>query len=60
MEKDLIHSPCIRCCTLNSQDVCVGCGRTLEEIKQWQNYSENEKTEKMLQAEKRLSDARFH
>ncbi len=28
-------SPCIRHCTLDNQDICIGCGRSLEEILQW-------------------------
>jgi uncharacterized protein len=28
-------SPCVRLCTLNEQDVCLGCGRTLTDITSW-------------------------
>ncbi|MFT3857615.1 MAG: DUF1289 domain-containing protein [Aquabacterium sp.] len=28
-------SPCVRLCTLNDDDVCVGCGRTLADITGW-------------------------
>lgn len=28
-------SPCRRHCTLDDEDVCVGCGRTLAEILGW-------------------------
>lgn len=28
-------SPCIRRCTLDPDDECVGCGRTLDEILGW-------------------------
>jgi predicted Fe-S protein YdhL (DUF1289 family) len=30
-----MESPCIRHCTLDAQDVCVGCRRTLDEILRW-------------------------
>jgi len=30
-------SPCIRRCTLDEEDVCLGCGRTLDEILEWSN-----------------------
>ncbi len=30
-----VKSPCISLCTLNEDDVCVGCYRTLTEIVQW-------------------------
>lgn len=28
-------SPCVRRCTLDPDDLCVGCGRTLDEILEW-------------------------
>jgi uncharacterized protein len=28
-------SPCIRVCSLNAHSICVGCGRTLDEIARW-------------------------
>ncbi|MGL6289672.1 MAG: DUF1289 domain-containing protein [Silanimonas sp.] len=31
----LPSSPCIRQCCLDDADECVGCGRTLDEIKAW-------------------------
>lgn len=30
-----VTSPCIKNCCLNEQDVCLGCWRSLDEIKQW-------------------------
>lgn len=30
-----IDSPCIGRCCLDDDDICVGCFRTLEEIKAW-------------------------
>lgn len=33
------ESPCVRLCTLDDQDVCIGCGRTLEQITQWRTYN---------------------
>jgi predicted Fe-S protein YdhL (DUF1289 family) len=29
------QSPCIRNCCLNDDDICLGCFRSIEEIKQW-------------------------
>jgi predicted Fe-S protein YdhL (DUF1289 family) len=31
-----IASPCIRICCLDDKDVCLGCFRTLDEIRNWQ------------------------
>lgn len=30
-----VPSPCIDICTLDRHDVCVGCGRQLDEIAAW-------------------------
>lgn len=30
-----VESPCNKTCTLNAADICIGCGRSREEIKQW-------------------------
>jgi len=46
-----IISPCVRNCCLNEQDVCLGCFRSLEEIRQW-NASTEETKIKVLQLAK--------
>lgn len=38
-----IESPCVRCCCLDLDDICVGCNRTLTEICNWNNLSNTEK-----------------
>lgn len=30
-----VESPCIGVCQLNADRVCIGCGRTLDEIAEW-------------------------
>ena len=30
-----IPSPCVRNCCLDERDVCLGCGRSLDEIRVW-------------------------
>lgn len=35
VDENYVPSPCVRLCTLDDRDVCVGCYRTLEEIKCW-------------------------
>lgn len=34
-DETYVASPCVRVCTLDDAGVCVGCLRTLEEIKDW-------------------------
>jgi len=40
-----VESPCVRNCCLNECDICIGCLRTLEEIKEWGQASEERKLE---------------
>nr|WP_293241880.1 DUF1289 domain-containing protein [Panacagrimonas sp.] len=32
---DPAASPCVGICRVDGRDVCVGCGRTIDEITQW-------------------------
>jgi predicted Fe-S protein YdhL (DUF1289 family) len=36
---DPAPSPCVRNCTLDDKEMCVGCGRMLGEILEWSNAS---------------------
>ncbi|WP_074497912.1 MULTISPECIES: DUF1289 domain-containing protein [Thalassotalea] len=36
-------SPCIRNCCLDNKDVCIGCGRHVDEIVGWRNFSDAQK-----------------
>ncbi|TXL19946.1 disulfide bond formation protein DsbA [Methylococcaceae bacterium HT2] len=46
-------SPCIRQCTLNDQDVCLGCFRLIDEITDWTYASEPERRTILSHAEQR-------
>ena len=48
-----IASPCIRNCCLDEADVCIGCGRTVEEIIRWGDASEIEKKQILIEAKQR-------
>ena len=37
-----VESPCVNICTVKN-NVCIGCGRTLEEIARWTRMSEEER-----------------
>ena len=43
-----VESPCIRKCTLDDDDICVGCFRSLDEICAWGDAS-NEQRRQMLE-----------
>lgn len=43
-DEDHVPSPCVRTCTLDpATDVCLGCLRTLDEIKAWGSLSPDAK-----------------
>jgi predicted Fe-S protein YdhL (DUF1289 family) len=50
---DQVESPCIQVCTLDAQQICVGCGRSLAEIAAWSRMSAQEKRAVILIAEQR-------
>ncbi len=39
-------SPCVKICKVK-KDICIGCGRSLEQIKNWSKYS-NFKRKKII------------
>jgi len=39
MTSEAAQSPCVDICQLNSDFVCIGCGRSIEEILKWQEYT---------------------
>ena len=43
-----VESPCIRNCTLNDDDICLGCFRSLDDICAWGGAS-NEQRREMLE-----------
>lgn len=49
-----IQSPCVRMCTLNEIDMCLGCGRMLNEITSWTSYSGEARNKIMQECPKRL------
>ena len=51
---DTIASPCIRRCTLTDEGVCLGCGRTIDDITRWSKMSPLEKQQCIEQAQQTL------
>lgn len=35
-----VPSPCVRNCCLDDRDICMGCGRSLDEIRAWSEASD--------------------
>jgi len=53
-----VPSPCVRNCCLNGDDVCMGCGRSLEEILQWHNASDEQRISILERARLRCEQRR--
>lgn len=43
IESEVPCSPCIRHCCLDEQDICLGCHRSLSEIMEWSDSSNESK-----------------
>ncbi|MFZ2404635.1 MAG: DUF1289 domain-containing protein [Methylobacter sp.] len=54
-----IASPCIRNCCLNEENICLGCFRSIDEIMQWNNVTEQQKREILNLANARKIDHRL-
>ena len=52
----MIESPCIKICTLDARSgLCLGCGRTIDEIARWTAMSDAERARVMREAPARLA-----
>jgi uncharacterized protein len=51
-----IKSPCIRNCCLNDDDICLGCFRSLEEIKDWMRVDTQTRQRFLENAKYRATD----
>lgn len=49
----LIDSPCVRNCCLDDDDICLGCGRSLQEITRWSTSNDAGKRVILLAAAER-------
>jgi len=47
------QSPCIRNCCLDDDDTCLGCFRSLEEIKEWGMVDEHRRRVILVNAKQR-------
>jgi predicted Fe-S protein YdhL (DUF1289 family) len=49
----VIDSPCVRNCCLDDDDICLGCGRSLQEITRWSTSNDASKQVILLAAAER-------
>ena len=59
MSSPLISTPCVQLCVVDPRaGLCIGCGRTLDEIANWSRYDEPQRAHIMRGLERRLAKAR--
>ncbi len=58
VDSDAVESPCIRLCTLDDQDVCLGCFRSMAEICAWSTASNNQRQQVLIACELRRAASR--
>jgi predicted Fe-S protein YdhL (DUF1289 family) len=50
----VIETPCVQICSLNESNVCLGCGRTVEEITYWYGMTNDERSRVMAKLPQRI------
>ncbi|TXH03657.1 MAG: DUF1289 domain-containing protein [Nevskiaceae bacterium] len=55
-----VSSPCVQLCRLDAHNVCVGCGRTLDEIAAWPQATPLRKQTIRDAAQRRRDEMRTH
>lgn len=53
---DVVPSPCIRVCALDEAEVCVGCLRTIGEIKDWGRLTADGRRDVLARVEERRAE----
>jgi len=51
-----IDRPCLKKCELDKNDVCLGCYRTLDDMRCWHSSNKDEKVEMLQLAEVRQKE----
>jgi predicted Fe-S protein YdhL (DUF1289 family) len=55
-EPAMIETPCVKICTLDAQQrLCLGCGRTVDEIARWAGMTPDERRRVMNELPERLT-----
>ncbi len=54
-DTSMIDTPCVKICTLDVRlGLCLGCGRTIDEITRWATMNASERTHVMRELPSRL------
>ncbi|SMH55446.1 DUF1289 domain-containing protein [Azospirillum agricola] len=57
VDENHVPSPCVRLCTLDGADVCLGCFRSIGEIKAWGGLDADGRRAVLAGAERRRAQA---
>jgi uncharacterized protein len=56
-DSPMIETPCVKICTLDARmALCLGCGRTIDEIARWATMTASERTKVMRELHARIAD----
>ena len=57
----MIETPCVKVCTLDARTgLCLGCGRTVDEIARWSVMNASERAQVMRELPDRLARLQCH
>jgi predicted Fe-S protein YdhL (DUF1289 family) len=54
--QDQLSSPCVKNCCLDDNDICLGCFRSLEEIRKWRQVDDDTRHCFLINAQCRKKD----
>jgi len=58
MDKDkIVPSPCVDICALDEKDICIGCGRSADEILDWGVMTNEQKRQVLKKISMRYQQA---
>ncbi|RKZ83211.1 MAG: DUF1289 domain-containing protein [Gammaproteobacteria bacterium] len=55
-----ISSPCVRNCCLDTNNICLGCFRSIEEIMKWSNVETNSQQKQQILCNSEARKATHH
>ena len=53
-EEEPLESPCVGVCQVDGEDVCLGCGRTIDEIASWSQLDHADQKRVVERARERM------
>ena len=55
MKNSKVVSPCVSICRLDEKNICIGCGRTKKEIREWLIFSDKRRNKIMHRLGRKLT-----